>query len=145
MPEIYRMTAYGQDSLIGTLENGEPIVFETEELAVRYVPERTCRAEHGLEYDDELDMWTVKLTCGHIVHPFYNYIPKFCEECGSRVDGYGAEVVGHKTRNMSDKENACEGCVIPNRDYGHAPSPCNFCARNDEERYDLYTPAKVVE
>lgn len=35
-------------------------------------------------------------------------------------------------------EKTCDGCVIPSRDYGHAPSPCNFCARNNEERYDLY-------
>lgn len=40
-------------------------------------------------------------------------------------------------------ERTCEGCAIPERDYGHAPSHCNFCVRNDD-RYDLYKP-KVVE
>lgn len=40
-------------------------------------------------------------------------------------------------------ERTCEGCIIPSSDYGHAPSPCNFCVRNHEDRYDLYTPSEV--
>ncbi len=50
-----------------------------------YVPERTCRAVGGLEYDDLLDIWTVKLSCGHVVHPSHNYVPAFCEVCGAKV------------------------------------------------------------
>lgn len=103
-----------------------------------YVKERTCEVE-GIEYDDLLDMWSVELSCGHIVHPIYrDDIPKFCEECGARVDGYGAEVVGHETRNMSDKENTCEGCA-----YEGLPGycGCDGCARGAT---DNYRP-KVVE
>lgn len=103
-----------------------------------YVPERTCIAEHGLEYDDLLDMWSVHLSCGHIVHPHYNYIPKFCEECGARVDGYDAVVVGHESQNMSDKENTCEGCA-----YEGLPGycGCDGCARAATDHYQ----PKVVE
>ena len=50
-----------------------------------YVPERTCRAVDGIEYDDLLDIWTVKLSCGHVVHPSHNYVPAFCEVCGAKV------------------------------------------------------------
>ena len=50
-----------------------------------YVPERTCREVGGLEYDDLLDIWTVKLSCGHVVHPSHNYVPAFCEVCGAKV------------------------------------------------------------
>lgn len=103
--------------------------------SVLYVPERTCEIEAGSGYDDLLEEEFWHLSCGHML---VGTKPDFCSKCG-------AKVVGHETRNMPDKEKTCEGCVIPNRDYGHAPSPCNFCARNDEERLDLYTPAKVVE
>ena len=47
--------------------------------------ERTCRAVDGVEYDDLLDIWTVKLSCGHVVHPSHNYVPVFCEVCGAKV------------------------------------------------------------
>ena len=50
-----------------------------------YVPQRTCRAVDGLEYDDLLDIWTVKLSCGHVVHPSHSYVPSFCEVCGAKV------------------------------------------------------------
>ena len=50
-----------------------------------YVPERTCRAVDGIEYDDLLDIWTVKLSCGHVVHPSHSYVPAFCEVCGAKV------------------------------------------------------------
>lgn len=66
-----------------------------------------------------------------------------CEASGEPFDiGHDKEAINAWNTRA---ERTCEGCAIPNRDYGHAPSPCNFCARNDEERYDLYTPAKVVE
>ena len=107
---------------------------------IKYVKERTCKIER-VEHDEYGVYYYT--SCGHCTVS-HSHVPCFCSECGARVVGYGAKVVGHETRNMSDKEKTCEGRAIPNRDYGHAPSPCNFCARNDEERLDLYTPAKVV-
>lgn len=40
-------------------------------------------------------------------------------------------------------ERTCEGCIIPGRDYGHAPRPCMFCLRNNDMR-DMYE-LKVVK
>lgn len=118
--------SYGHSDFIEALKNGKTLSFELDDHTVRYVPERTC--ERGEEF---FECTNCNL---HGLADWWNH----CPNCG-------AKVVGHETRNMSDKEKTCEGCAIPNRDYGHAPSPCNFCARNDEERYDIYTPAKVVE
>lgn len=63
--------------------------------------------------------------------------------------GHNIEPVGREVREIEVDgvrfvpERTCEGCAIPERDYGHAPSPCGFCARNND-RYDLFTP-KVVK
>lgn len=79
----------------------------------------------------------------------YSSNKEFCilRMCGDSIfvdetHDYIESLINKESRRT---EYTCEGCVIPNRDYGHAPSPCNFCARNDEDRYDLYTPAKVAE
>ena len=65
-----------------------------------------------------------------------------CEKCGTVGIVKASEQEAIEAWNTR-AERTCEGCAIPERDYGHAPSPCNFCARNDD-KYDLYKP-KVVK
>ena len=80
--EIEEFARNAARSMYENIENS--IIKELLELN-EYVPERTCRAVDGVEYDDLLDIWTVKLSCGHVVHPSHNYVPVFCEVCGAKV------------------------------------------------------------
>ena len=71
----------------------------------------------------------------------------WCPLRGMAYGGYGL-TVGNTEEEIdawnTRSECTCEGCVIPERDYGHAPSPCMFCLRNDDRR-DMYEPNEVVE
>ena len=70
----------------------------------------------------------------------------YCGACGWPVsdhDSYCPEC-GGAFRKEDATELTCGGCVIPERDYGHAPSPCMFCLRNNDRR-DMYEPNEVVE
>lgn len=40
-------------------------------------------------------------------------------------------------------ELTCKGCAVPDKDYGHAPSPCLFCCRN--KSLDMYEPKEGGE
>lgn len=76
-----------------------------------------------------------------------SYISEYyCGACGWPVsdhDSYCPEC-GGAFRKEDATELTCEGCVIPERDYGHAPSPCMFCLRNNDRR-DMYEQNVVVE
>ena len=64
--------------------------------------------------------------------------------------GFGAIGWSYETAEEAIKawntraERTCKGCVIPERDYGHAPRPCMFCLRNNDRR-DMYEPKEVAE
>ena len=68
--------------------------------------------------------------CGGCGWPVSDH-DRYCPECGGAF------------RKEDATELTCEGCVIPERDYGHAPSPCMSCLRNNDRR-DMYEP-KVVK
>ena len=71
----------------------------------------------------------------------------WCPLRGMAYGGYGL-TVGDTEEEIdawnTRLEYTCEGCVIPERDYGNAPRPCMFCLRNNDRR-DMYEPKVVVE
>lgn len=71
-----------------------------------------------------------------------NYVSSFCEKCGSRA-AFKTSLEEAAASWNARTERTCEGCVIPDRNYGHAPRPCMFCLRNNDRR-DMYEP-KVVK
>lgn len=84
MPEIYRMMPDDRDSLLKTIENGEPIVFETGERTFKYVQERTCRQVITECNDGLMPPFTANCSeCGSA----WGYTPSYCPECHAKVIG----------------------------------------------------------
>lgn len=91
---------------------------------------------------DEIEPISAERTCQWVDHGCTNcdYSDYSMFEIPERCPGCGAKIVGHKTRNMSDKENTCEGCKYEGT--SKFASPCYDCTHvNYNDCYEM----KVVE